>query len=473
MRNILFACAEFTDAIVQVPLRMLTPNLHILVCRFPVQEALRGLVSLELEYFMERYMSNPQRGMRALHAEKNYLNSTEMPRRALLPAAVYHGFRTPDQLQQSCVQQQPRVVDRDPDAAAGSAPFFEMEGTRIRVTSPLARLGVDPEFLVLRLAYIVAQESASGAKRQAQHATKLAALYSVQSAAIAQLQVAACTAGAAALSSIAEALCADIRIVQGSAVALRIDAKRTSADAAAAIVAVRDIGNASLQAVAPQLRASGGVLTAKSGAAVQSACELRERAQNFGAAVAALQASSFVAADAEAFRTLSASDAQHAVLLQCLVSDGCGWWIVPITLDRAELLSHFELTSFAQCSLDGFTACSQLNAVGEGSKAACAVWTESVNVLQDGNVKSLVHVVGYLLLVHTGAGVADGLCKPAPLRLALVEKSAGWEADTMLGMRFYRVPVRAFLASCIVLAAHESVERTGNTFYVPVLPQTM
>ena len=186
---------EFTDAIVQVPLRMLTPNLHILVCRFPVQEALRGLVSLELEYFMERYMSDPQRGMRALHAEKNYLNSTEMSRRALLPAAVYHGFRTPDQLQQSCVQQQPRVVDSDPDAAAGSAPFFEMKGTRIRVTSPLARLCVDSEFLVLRLAYIVAQESASGAKRQAQHATKLAALYSVQSAAIAQLQVAACTAG--------------------------------------------------------------------------------------------------------------------------------------------------------------------------------------------------------------------------------------------------------------------------------------
>ena len=98
----------------QVPLRLLTPNLHILVCRFPVQEALRGLVSLELEYFMERYMSDPQRGMHALHAEQNYLNSTEMPRRALLPAAVYHGFKTPDQLQQSFVQQHPRTVDRDP-----------------------------------------------------------------------------------------------------------------------------------------------------------------------------------------------------------------------------------------------------------------------------------------------------------------------------------------------------------------------
>ena len=101
---------NFTDAIVQVPLRMLTPNLHILVCRFPVQEALRGLVSLELEYFMERYMSDPQRGMRALHAKKNHLNSTEMPCRALLPAPVYHGFRTPDQLSSSLACSSSRVL---------------------------------------------------------------------------------------------------------------------------------------------------------------------------------------------------------------------------------------------------------------------------------------------------------------------------------------------------------------------------
>ena len=55
--------------------------------------------------------------------------------------------------------------------------------------------------------------------------------------------------------------------------------------------------------------------------------------------------------------------------------------------------------------------------------------------------------------------------------------------STRLGMRFYRVPVdaivrkvvlpvRAFLASCVVVAAHESVDCAGNTFYVPVLPQT-
>ena len=326
-----------------MPLRMLTPKLYTLMCRFPVQEALRGLVLLELEYFMERYMSDPQRGTRDMHAEKTYLNSTKMPRRAQLPAAVYHGFRAPDQLQQFCVQQQPRTVDRDSDSASGSAPFFEMKGTRIGVTSPIARLGVDSDFLVLRL---VAQESASSAQRQAQHATKLAALYSVRSAAIAQLQVAPRTAGATALTSIAEALCADIRTAQDSAVALRIHVERTSSDAAAAIVAVRDNGNASLQAVTPRLRARGGILTAKSSAAVQSACELRERAQNFCAAVAALQASSFVAADAEAFRTLSASGVQHAVCCSAWSAMGVAGGLCHSS-STVQNCCHFELTSFS------------------------------------------------------------------------------------------------------------------------------
>ena len=89
---------------------------------------------------------------------------------------------------------------------------------------------------------------------------------------------------------------------------------------------------------------------------------------------------------------------------------------------------------------------------------------DSVNVLQDGNVNNLVHIVGYLLLVHTGAGAADGFCKPAPLRWALVEKIAGWEVGTIL-----RVAGRASPGQTGIAARRVSSTNTPeNRFSHPV-----
>jgi hypothetical protein len=72
----------------QVPFALLSLNLCIAVCCFLVQEAARGPLSKESEWFMERIMSYPQKSMRALYAVRSYLKSVVMIDRGLLWASM-------------------------------------------------------------------------------------------------------------------------------------------------------------------------------------------------------------------------------------------------------------------------------------------------------------------------------------------------------------------------------------------------
>ena len=55
----------------QAPSTLLSPNLHIAVCRFLPQELFRGLISEEGEWWLQRAMNGPKpRARRALHAKK-------------------------------------------------------------------------------------------------------------------------------------------------------------------------------------------------------------------------------------------------------------------------------------------------------------------------------------------------------------------------------------------------------------------
>jgi hypothetical protein len=57
---------------VQVSQNMLTPNLHVTVCRLLDQELARGPMARELEFFMERYMLVPKKRSKhktVLHSE--------------------------------------------------------------------------------------------------------------------------------------------------------------------------------------------------------------------------------------------------------------------------------------------------------------------------------------------------------------------------------------------------------------------
>jgi hypothetical protein len=74
----------------QIPFALLSLNLCIAVCCFQVQEAARGPLSQESEWFMERFMSDPQKGMCALHAVRSYLTSVEMIDPGLLWARIAH-----------------------------------------------------------------------------------------------------------------------------------------------------------------------------------------------------------------------------------------------------------------------------------------------------------------------------------------------------------------------------------------------
>ena len=116
---------------VQVPDRMLPPNLHIAVCRFVRQELQRGLIALDPEWWVERGMNGPKLlARRALYAEMTWIKATQSITRALLNCKVQHGCVTPAEAKQSF---QNRVKQcRDPAAAAEQRPYCTFAGTPYR-----------------------------------------------------------------------------------------------------------------------------------------------------------------------------------------------------------------------------------------------------------------------------------------------------------------------------------------------------
>jgi hypothetical protein len=116
---------------VQIPPHLLSPNLHVACCRLPAQELVRGPVCMESEWFLERFMQSPQRGIRALHAEVTHLTGTELPKRALLLASAEHGCLTPHEHQQRRSAPLERATLRDPAAVQGVKPYFSMKGRRL------------------------------------------------------------------------------------------------------------------------------------------------------------------------------------------------------------------------------------------------------------------------------------------------------------------------------------------------------
>lgn len=78
----------------QVPSKLLSPNLHCVVCRLPRQERLRGNSARENELFMERYMSPfKARSKYRLTTliEVSFVRNTEATQRSLLRNMARHG----------------------------------------------------------------------------------------------------------------------------------------------------------------------------------------------------------------------------------------------------------------------------------------------------------------------------------------------------------------------------------------------
>jgi hypothetical protein len=73
---------------------------------------------------MERFMSDPKKGMRALHAVRSYLKIVEMIDRGLLWARIVHGTHSPAELKDLSLARQPRIKERDPAAEPEEPPFF-------------------------------------------------------------------------------------------------------------------------------------------------------------------------------------------------------------------------------------------------------------------------------------------------------------------------------------------------------------
>lgn len=111
----------------QAPSTLLSPNLHITVCRFLPQELLRGLISEEGEWWLERAMNGPKpRARRALHAEKTYVKAAQTIDRALVWAQARHGCQTPAEARAAMTVRAQR--NRDPAADQCLQPYFMMTG---------------------------------------------------------------------------------------------------------------------------------------------------------------------------------------------------------------------------------------------------------------------------------------------------------------------------------------------------------
>jgi hypothetical protein len=140
----------------QAPFALLSLNLCIAVCCSLVQEAARGPLSQESEWFMERFMSDPQKSMRALHAVRSYLKSVEMIDRGLLWARIAHGTQSPAELKDLSQARQPGIKERDPAAVAEEPFFFEHKGKCYTPASQAPPPGGNQEFFEEAMRYQVA-----------------------------------------------------------------------------------------------------------------------------------------------------------------------------------------------------------------------------------------------------------------------------------------------------------------------------
>lgn len=110
-----------------MPDRLLSPNLHIAVCRFLTQELERGPLAGDTEYWLERAMNTAKPSRRALHAEKTMVKTTQTFDRALQQARVLHGCRTATEARQANTAA--RVSSTaDPAAASKQGIFFKFAG---------------------------------------------------------------------------------------------------------------------------------------------------------------------------------------------------------------------------------------------------------------------------------------------------------------------------------------------------------
>jgi len=119
---------------VQVPSRMLTPNVHVAVCRFLDQELTNGPVAESSEMFLERYMQQPKQRakVRTTHDQEiTFLKHREMTGRGLVKCAALHGCKNVHQLNPA-MRSLDRVGDGfDPMASAGDDPAFLGKGSAI------------------------------------------------------------------------------------------------------------------------------------------------------------------------------------------------------------------------------------------------------------------------------------------------------------------------------------------------------
>lgn len=86
----------------KIPSNLLSPNLHVAVCRLPDQELAYGPAACFAEWWMERYMLTPKKRSKfrtVRNPEITYLKHTEMLSRALRLCRVHHpGCMTMDEL---------------------------------------------------------------------------------------------------------------------------------------------------------------------------------------------------------------------------------------------------------------------------------------------------------------------------------------------------------------------------------------
>jgi hypothetical protein len=126
-------CCAFEPLLVrmQVPSSLLTPNLHIIVCRYLDQELESGPMALHTEFWVERGMDTAKPSRRALHAEKTMVKTSEAIGRALAYNAVFHGCKTPQEMKDELIPAAPNTSTlHDPAAAQKTGVYFCFQGVR-------------------------------------------------------------------------------------------------------------------------------------------------------------------------------------------------------------------------------------------------------------------------------------------------------------------------------------------------------
>lgn len=420
---------------------MLSPNLHVACCQLPRQEASRGAVASELEWFMERFMHDPQRGMKALHAEKNYLNSTELPRRGLLHARAHHGCATSAELKAAVTGNRVFTDCRDPSFIADQVPCFKGKGVRVVSTSAVQKRRCHPDSSKLdaivrkfiATAAAAAAAAASGAASAvAQGAGNLAAaLASVVQAAqgvglMADADVCAdlqetTVAAQVTLEQLAEEAAhadTDARAVRSQLVA-DFNTRAAGDDAAPAgpDQACVELGNA-----ATALRALGTQLLDRCLALVS---EAQQHVVNVDRQLAILRENPYIAIDALVAASSAAAVLQAATTQLRAAACEAGWF--RLDLSSTTLWDSLQLTRFTQCKLPSFVTCSAVDVAVDYSKGGVSSWAVMQRGAGEEAVELLVHVKAFLLIERkmdeciTGDQSSVGCSSeaaPGPIRLA-------------------------------------------------------